>query len=164
MTARDQHSHMELSGDELAGIVDQFGALRPPTLQEAIHEAAFRAGDELEPETIGTWIEEAHEEFSLLSVELDDEEYVVPGPRAFPVVPEMATDLPHVLDVDPVQVPSEALETGVRNRLAAAAARVEDPDRAHELIDITYDAEAWAGTDLSDVRERLSAITEEQDS
>lgn len=155
---------MELSGDELAGIVDQFGALRPSTLRRAIHEAAFRAGEDLEQETIQTWIDEAHAKFTLLSVELDDGEYVVPGPRAFPTVPAEATDLPHVLDVDSVQVPGDAIETGVRNKLAAAASGVEDPDRVEELIDVTYDAEAWAGTDLADVRDRLQAITGEQDS
>jgi hypothetical protein len=155
---------MELSGDELAGIVDQFDGLTEPALQSAIHEAAFRAGADLDVETIDSWIDEAHAEFTLLSVELDDGEYVVPGPRAFPTVPEMATDLPHVLDVEPVEIPEDTIERGIRNELAAAASRVEDSDRAHELIDVTYDAEAWAGTDLSDVRDRLRAITAEQDS
>ncbi len=154
---------MELSGDELAGIVDQFGALPPPELRRAISEAAFRAGADLEMETVESWIDEALGEFSLLSVEKSGESLLVPGPRAFPEVPEPAADLTHVLDVESRSVPGEALEMGLRNRLGEAAAHIEDPDRANELIDITYDAEAWAGIDLSDVRDRLSELALEQE-
>lgn len=155
---------MELSGDELAGIVDQFGALPPPALRRAIRETAFRAGADLEEETVESWIDEALGEFLLLSVEKAGETLLVSGPRAFPEVPEAAADLTHVLDVDPQSVPEETLETGLKNRLAEKTARIEDPDRAHELIDITYDAEAWAGIDLSDVRDRLSKLALEQES
>jgi hypothetical protein len=151
---------MELSGDDLAGIVDQFGALTRSELGRAIREAAFRAGADLDAETIETWVEDAETEFSLLTVDLGGDPVLVAGPRAFPTVPEAATDLPHVLDVEPRQVPAEALETGLRNRLAERTAAIEDPDRAHELIDVTYDAEAWADIDLEDVRERLAGLAE----
>ncbi|MDZ7849302.1 MAG: hypothetical protein U5K70_00300 [Halodesulfurarchaeum sp.] len=153
---------MELSGDQLAGIVDQFGALSPPEMRRAIRETAFRAGVDLDEETIEEWIDQAQADFSLLKVELDGDPLVVPGPRAFPEVPESAGDLPHVLDVDPRTVPEETLETGLRNRLAAKTATIEDPDRAHDLIDVTYDAEAWAGIDLGDVRERLADLAEQE--
>ncbi|MFP4530737.1 MAG: hypothetical protein ACLFNC_05535 [Halodesulfurarchaeum sp.] len=153
---------MELSGDELAGIADQFGALSPAQLRRAIRETAFRAGAEPTEATIEDWIEEAKAEFSLLTVDLDGDPLVVPGPRAFPEVPAAASDLPHVLEVEPRTVPEEALETGLRNRLAARAAAVDDPDRAHDLIDVTYDAEAWAGIDLGDVRDRLAGLAEQE--
>ncbi len=149
---------MELSGDELAGIVDQFGALSRDTLEEAIQETAFRAGEKLQPATVDTWIEDALAAFALLEVEVDGTTRIVPGPRAFPSVPDMATDLPHVLDVEPRSVPTAALERGLRNRLAEAADEIESADRAHELIDVTYDAEAWVGADFGDVRDRLQQI------
>lgn len=153
---------MELSGDELAGIVDQFGALSPGELRRAIREAAFRAGADLDEATIEDWIDEAQSEFTLLKVEVADDPLIVPGPRAFPEVPAAASDLPHVLDVEPRTVPENALETGLRNRLAARAAAVADPERAHDLIDVTYDAEAWAGIDLEDVRDRLAGLAEQE--
>ncbi|MFB6085364.1 MAG: hypothetical protein ABEJ84_00940 [Halodesulfurarchaeum sp.] len=181
---------MELSGDELAGIVDQFGALSPAELRRAIRETAFRAGVDLEESTIDDWIDGAEADFSLLTVDLDGEALVVPGPRAFPDAPEAASDLPHVMDVDRRSVPVDALESGLRNRLAAATAEleegataiekrleerekagtgiedgpggIEESDRARELIDVTYDAEAWADIDLGDVRDRLSGLAEQE--
>ena len=164
MAARFHERTMELSGDELAGIVDQFGALSPPELRRAIGEAAFRAGEDLADGTVEGWIEDAVTEFSLLSVEIEGETLLVPGPRAFPTVPDPATDLPHVLEVETRTVPAAALETGLRTRLAEKAARIDDPDTAHELIDVTYDAEAWAGIELADVRNRLAGIAHEGES
>jgi len=155
---------MELSGDELAGIADQFDALPPDSMRRAIRETAFRAGEEVGEEQIESWIESALKKFTLLKIELDGDPYIVPGPRSFPTVPEAASDLVHVLDVEPRDVPSEALETGVRKSLARAAEKIEEPEKAQVLLDVTYDAEAWVGTDLSDVRTRLEALAAEQDS
>lgn len=149
---------MDLSGDELAGIVDQFDALPRPALRRAVRETAFRAGEDLDAETIDAWIEAALAEFSLLNVEIDGEPYVVPGPRAFPTVPEAAADLTHVLDVDPPDVPERTLETAIRRTLATAAEDLEDPERAQDLLDVTYDAEAWIDADLADIRNRLDAM------
>ena len=149
---------MELSSDELAGIADLFGALPRPALERAIEEVAFRAGDEVSAATVEAWIDEAESEYALVAVDLDGDSHLAPGPTAFPELPDAANDLPHILDVDRQSVPPEAIETAVRRRLASAAANIEDPDRASALIDVTYDAEAWAGLDLADVRERLAAI------
>lgn len=152
---------MDLSGDDLAGIVDQFGALSRPTLRQAIRETAFRAGTDPDPEAIEADIDDALAAFALLEVEIEGEPHLVPGPRSFPTLPEAAADLPHVLDVDPSPVPDAALETGIRRRLADAVADLEDPDRARELLDVTYDVEAWIDADLADVRERLDAVATE---
>lgn len=146
---------MELSGDELAGIVDQFGALSPDELRRAVQEAAFRVGEEPDADSIDAWIDAALAEFTLLRVDHDGEDYIVPGPRAYPTLPDAATDLRHVLNVDPRNVPPETLEAGVRYRLEDGIADVDDPDRRVELLDVTYDAEAWAGIDLSDLRNQL---------
>lgn len=152
---------MELTSDELAGLADLFGALPRPALERAISELAFRQGAEVEPEAVETWIDEAVHDYALVAVELDGEALLAPGPTAFPELPEGAADLPHILDVDRRTVPQAAIETAVRKRLASAAADLEDPERAATLVDITYDAEAWAGLDLGDVRERLGALLEE---
>ncbi|MFB6110303.1 MAG: hypothetical protein ABEJ60_05445 [Halodesulfurarchaeum sp.] len=155
---------MELSGDEIAGILDQFGALPPAALRQAIHETAFRAGVDPEAETVEGWIESAREDLSILTVEIEGEALYAPGPRAFPRVPEAASDLPHVLEAPRRQVPAEALESGLRERLEAAVDGGADPDRARELLDLTYDAEAWAGIDLADLRDRLRDVATEGES
>lgn len=149
---------MELSSDELAGIADLFGAIPRADLEQAIEEVTFRAGGTVDEETIDDGIAEAVHEYVLVEVDIDGETRLAPGPTAFPELPDGGTDLPHILDVDRVPVPQDAIETAVRSRLAGAAADLEDGERAARLIDITYDAEAWAGLDLGDVRERLEAI------
>ncbi|MFB6267028.1 MAG: hypothetical protein ABEI31_05155 [Halodesulfurarchaeum sp.] len=155
---------MDLEADELAGLVDLFGALPRESLVQGVQELAFRRGDDVEPEAIEAALDSALDHFVLLAVTLDSEEVMVPGPTAFPTVPEGGEDLPHILDADRRSVPQEAIERAVRRRLAAEAARLDDPDRAAELVDVTYDAEAWAGLDLSDVRTRLEAIADRPDS
>lgn len=149
---------MEYTADELAGIVDLFGALEREVLERAVGELAFRAGEEVPDREIQSSIDAALASYALVSVELDGTSLLAPGPTAFPELPEGAEDLPHILDVERREVPREATETAVRKRLAAAAATLDDPDRAAALIDITYDTEAWAGVDLEDVRDRLEAI------
>ena len=152
---------MELSGDELAGIADQFGALPPAAMRRAVQETAFRAGDELDDAAAQAQIDAALGSFALLAIEIEGEEYVAPGPVSFPTVPSAATDLPHVLDVEPIEVPQAALGAGVQRQLKEAAAEVEGAADAQELLEVTYDAEVWVDVDLGPVRERLDAIASE---
>ena len=154
---------MELSSDELAGLADLFGALPRPALERAISELAFRHGTAVDSAAVEDWIADAVHDYALVQVDLEGETLLAPGPTAFPELPEGAADLPHILEVDRRTVPQEATETAVRKRLAGAAADLEDAERAAALIDITYDAEAWAGLDLGDVRERLAALVEESE-
>lgn len=152
---------MDFAADELAGIADLFGALPRESLERATTEVAFKEGEDLKAGEIEEQIDDALRAYALVSVDLDGETLLAPGPTAFPELPSGATDLPHILDEPRREVPREAIETSVRRRLAGAAAAIDDPGRAAELIDITYDAEAWAGLDLTDVRERLEAIRED---
>lgn len=152
---------MEYSADQIAGLVDLFGALPRQSLVQAIEELAFRQGVDLDAATVQDRIDDALSSYTLVEVDLEDETVLAPGPTAFPELPAGAEDLPHILDQDRRQVPREAIESTVRTRLAGSAATLEDADRAAELIDITYDAEAWAGLDLADVRTRLEAIVED---
>ncbi|MFB6153921.1 MAG: hypothetical protein ABEJ27_06680 [Halodesulfurarchaeum sp.] len=155
---------MDIEADDLAGLVDLFGALPRDDLVKGVEELTFRRGTPADSAEIAAAVASALDRFALLSVTLDGEEVLVPGPTAFPAVPEGGEDLPHILDVERRDVPQEVIEEAVRRRLAGEAARLDDPERAAELVDVTYDAEAWAGLDLSDVRARLEALAEESGS
>lgn len=154
---------MEYSSDELAGIVDLFGALPREGLERAIEELGFRAGSDVSDAAVESAIDEAIYSYALVEVTVEEETLLAPGPTAFPELPSGAEDLPHILDHERREVPRDSIETTVRRRLAGAAAEMEDTERAAELIDITYDAEAWAGLDLEDVRTRLEAIAGEDE-
>ena len=142
--------------DDLAGVVDLFGALTRSELAEARSELAYRRGEDLREGAV----EEALEAFALVAFERDGRELLAAGPAAFPTLPEGAEDLPHILDVDARDVDREAVGRAAEERLRAEAARAVadgDADRATELLDVSYDLEAWAPVSLDAVRERLDA-------
>jgi hypothetical protein len=135
--------------DELAGIVDLFGALSREELAEARSELAFRQGRE-DPDPAA--VEAALEEYALV----EHEGLFVAGPAAFPTLPPEASDLPYIVEVPEREVDREELGEHVLDRLRAAVGE-EDPERVREL---SYDLEAWAPVDASEVRERLEAEAE----
>lgn len=149
---------MDLTHDDVAGIVDLFGALPESELRRGIDELAFRQGEDLDSTAVQDLIDAAKRDFSLAEIRIDDETMLVSGPSAFSTLPDGAEDLPHILDVPRRSPSQEKLEAAVRKRLASEAAAVTNPERAAELVDVTYDAEAWAGIDLKDVRQRLESI------
>ncbi|WP_232687346.1 DUF7109 family protein [Halobacterium zhouii] len=142
-----------MDGDELAGIVDLFGGLTRSELERALDELAFKRGDE--PDDPGEGVDAALHEYYLVEVEYEDATLLAPGPVAFPELPEYGPDLPHILDVERRDVDREVLAAAVRERLESEVAEA-DGDRAEYLLDVTYDAEAWAPLDLDDVREDLA--------
>ncbi|EMA41797.1 DUF7109 family protein [Halobiforma nitratireducens] len=170
---------MDATADELAGVVDLFGGLTRAELERALSEAAFRAdGRSVDGAAVDDAIEEAVESFALVRYENenggdgggdgnearnadgDREPLYVAGPTAFPTVPEYAEDVPHILDVDRRDIDREALGDAVRDRFVAALESAvddsgENPDRIRELLDVSYDVEAWAPVDLSAERTRL---------
>jgi hypothetical protein len=155
-----------LSADELAGVLELFGALTESEFQRAVRETAFRAGRDVSEDGIAERVNAAAESFHVVRVapdavpevvdDLDDSEAAyVAGPRAWPEEPEHGEDLPHILDVDARDVDREALAGRVRQQLRAAveqAAARGDADRLHDVVDVTYDVEAWADVDLADTR------------
>lgn len=144
------------TADEVAGIVDLFGALPPERARTALSELAYRRGGE-PPEGA---VDDACSAFVLVSVERDGERLVVPGPAAFPTLPDGAEDLPHILDAERRSVDREAVERAAVSRLraeAACAATLGDDDRAAALVEISYDIEAWGGRELGGVRALLGA-------
>ena len=172
------------TADELAGIVDLFGWLTPEELANACEELAFRGGEELED--LDGAVETAIEEYALVTTTIDDvspdgdespddddssdddessltdvtalhdRSAVIAGPAAFPVLPDGAEDLPHILDVPGREVDRETVGNDVCENLLAEAEKVEpETERAAVLREISYDLEAWAPVDASAVRERL---------
>ena len=145
---------MDVTHDELAGIVDLFDALSRDELLNALSELAYREGTEFDEAEGAAAVDEAVEAYYL--VEYDD--LLVAGPAAFPSLPANAEDLPHIMDVDDRTVDREALGERTRERLRADAdAAVDDGDEARleTLIDVSYDVEAWAPVSLDDLRAEL---------
>ncbi|WP_135851833.1 DUF7109 family protein [Halorussus salinus] len=160
--------------DELAGVVDLFGGLARDELEQALVELAFKQGDEVEREAVAVEIERAVEDYYLAEAEYagDDapgggseapDSILVAGPAAFPTVPENGEDLPHILDVPDRELDREELGETVADRLyeeARTVAAAGDAERARELLDVSYDLEAWAPVEADDVRERLDRAFE----
>ncbi|PSP66127.1 hypothetical protein BRC85_12090 [Halobacteriales archaeon QS_1_69_70] len=150
-----------LTDDELAGIVDLFGALRRPELSTAVSELAYRRG--AEPTDVDAAVEAACSAFVLVAVPGEEGELLAVGPTAFPTLPDGAEDLPHILDVEPRSVDRERVGRTAEERLRGEAARAVaagDADRIATLRDVTYDLEAWAPVALDTLRERLDAAAE----
>lgn len=165
-TPRPPDITMDLSGDELAGITDLFGALSPPKLEEAVHELAFRRGTEFDPSAYEAAVQEAISVYQLVRIEDPEEsgsELIAPGPTAFPRLTEDAEDLPHILDVDRRELDRDTVGRQVEERFRGEAARAVadgDEDRMETLLDVSYDLETWAPVDIASVRDRLDAALE----
>ena len=151
---------MDVTGDELAGIVDLFDALTADELGRALVELAYRQGEELDPSAFDGDIAAALETYHLVAFEPADADdpWLVPGPVAFPELPENATDLPHMLDVPDRSVDrgrvGAAAEEKFRSDTAEAVAD-ENEARIRELLDVSYELEVWGPVDLASARERL---------
>ncbi len=145
---------MATSHDELAGVVDLFGALTHEELREALSELAFKAGREANEEAISGRIAAATEAYALVEWE-GEETLLLPGPTAFPELPPDATDLPHIMSVPDREVDRSVLGERVVEELLTAAEASDGEDERTELREVSYDVEAWANVDASEVRTRL---------
>ncbi|WP_224447514.1 DUF7109 family protein [Haloprofundus salilacus] len=172
---------MSRTYDELAGVVDLFGALTHAELAAALDELAYKQGSETDVEALSEAVDAAIEEYYLVeyvataddrSVETSDpgrrageeETFVTVGPAAFPSIPTNAEDLPHILDVPRREVDRTALGEQVRERLAAeveAAAEDDDEERLERLYDVTYDLDAWASVETDAIREQLVTLLQD---
>lgn len=156
---------MELTHDELAGVVDLFGALTRSELVQAGEELAFKHGATFD----GDNIDAALAAYCLVAfepgesgVEAVDETLLAAGPTAFPVLPERAEDLPHILDIEARTVDHAMLGDVIEQRFRSDAARAvaeEDQERIERLLDVSYDIEAWVSVELDGVRGRLDSAT-----
>lgn len=171
--------------DELAGVVDLFGALTREELRDALDELAFKRGEGADAEALGSAVESAIDRYYLVEFdapnggraagektdEAADDPLLAVGPVAFPTLPEDAEDLPLILDVPARDVDRERVGAQAVDRLEADAESALDGDgvddaRVEHLIDVSYDLEAWAPVDAGDARETLDealgAKTEER--
>lgn len=167
--------------DELAGVVDLFGGLARDELERALVELAFKQGKDVDREAFSATIEEAVEDYYLVETEYESaggpdggdhpeatgedapETVLVAGPAAFPTVPENGSDLPHIMDVPDREIDREGLGDRVAERLhdeARTVAAAGDPERAQDLLDVSYDVEAWAPVETDHVRETLDRAFE----
>lgn len=166
--------------DELAGVVDLFGALAREELLRALVELAYRQRGDVDESAVATAAEPAVawavERYYLIEYApdeatdgdaADEEPLLTVGPVAFPALPAEAEDLPHILDYSTRSVSRASLARSVETRLRGDTARAvaaADDDRVRHLFDVTYDLEAWAPVDVTDVRERLDDVLAELDS
>ena len=153
---------MDATSDELAGVVDLFGGLRREELERALGELAARTdGATVEERAVDDALARAVDGFALVDLEVDGEAVYVPGPTAFPELPDHGEDLPHIMDVPKRSFDRETLGGRVADRFAASVERAvaaDDRERARELIDVSYDAEAWGPVELADERSRLDDL------
>ncbi|MFB6297042.1 MAG: hypothetical protein ABEH56_00815 [Salinirussus sp.] len=160
---------MDPSADEIAGVTDQFGALTREELATALAELAFKRGDGHDPSAFEADIDAAIRSYHLVAVEdagtaETTESLLVTGPAAFPVLPEGGADLPHIMDVPDRRPGAEAVaEAAERQFRADAAAAVEtgESGRIADLLDLSYELEAWGPVDLHRTRERLDDARED---
>lgn len=149
---------MEFSGDEVAGVVDSFGALTRAELRQALAELAFKRGEDAAPEQFDSVIDEALAEYRLVRIDRNPEPAVVVGPAAFPIRPDGTADLQYILDVEHRDIDRERASEAATARLreeAALAIEMGDTDTIAELIDVSYDIESWASANLGGVRTYL---------
>ena len=153
---------MELTPDDLAGVVDVVGPLTRDELEQACGELAFKRGEDADADSFDAEIAAALAGYHLLAVADHDADapdpLVVVGPAAFPTFPEGVADLPHILDVPDRKLDRETMATAAEKRFradAAAAAGAGDEERIGELLDVSYDLEAWGPVELGAARERL---------
>lgn len=157
---------MSTTHDELAGVVDLFGALTRSELTRALDELEFKRGEAVDETALQSNIETAVDAYVLVEYEpagTDEggETRLTVGPTAFPTLPSNAEELPHILDYERRSVDRDRLAEQVRERLTAdAEAVVEagDTDRAEKLVDVSYDIEAWAAVEARGIRSRLEPL------
>lgn len=145
------------SPDEVAGIVDLFGALTREELETALSELAYRRGEERSPDAV----DDAVAAFALVEFDHEGDRVVAPGPAAFPELPEGAEDLPHILEPAGHSIDREQIARAAAARLrteAVCASTLAADERAAELIDISYDIEAWGHVDLARLRAVLDTV------
>lgn len=141
--------------DELAGVVDLFGALTRAELERALSELAFKQARDVNGRDVEGAIEAALSAYALVETTHKDERVLLSGPAAFPSLPANATDLPHIMDVSPRTVDRTAVGETVHKQLLDAADADLTDERAATIREVSYDLETWALVDASDVRDRL---------
>lgn len=152
---------MEFSGDDLAGVVDSFGALTRAQLRDALTELVFKQGTDPNPAAFDEAIDEAIDQYQLIRLDSkgsNTDSLLIAGPSAFPTRPEGTQDLRHILDIESTGIDRERAGEAATGRLreeAVLAIGMSDTETIMRLTDVSYDIEAWAPVDLGEVRAYL---------
>lgn len=151
---------MDVTGDELAGVVDLFGALTREELGQALVELAYKQGEDCDPSTFDPDVDDAIETYHLVSVDSSDsgEEWIFPGPVAFPELADGATDLPHIMAIEQRSIDRERLGEAGKAQFTQdtdEAVTAGETERIEQLIDVSYELEVWAPVDVAAERGRL---------
>lgn len=152
---------MEFSGDDLAGVVDSFGAVTRPELREALTELAFKQGEDAAPTEFDEVIDAAIDSYQLVRLnppESGRESLLIVGPSAFPTLPQGTPDLRHILDIEDRDIDRDRAGEAATARLreeAALAIEMGNEEEIEHLIDVSYDIEAWAPVTLDEIRAHL---------
>jgi hypothetical protein len=155
---------LDVDPDDVAGVVDLFSALSREELDQALEELAYKQGvDPPDPAVV----ELALQRYVLVAYDPDDAEdddrLLVPGPSAFPTLPEGAADLPHIMEVPTRVAGREAVERAAETRFRGDVARAvadEDEQLVTRLLDVSYDLDAW-GLEMAELRARLDDARED---
>ncbi|MBX0302403.1 DUF7109 family protein [Haloarcula salinisoli] len=173
---------MELTPDELAGVVDVVGPVTREELVQACGELAFKRGEDVDSDAFEAAIDDALSTYHVIAVDSEaqraskrsgetaerdhdadaDAPLVVVGPAAFPEIVEGAADLPHILDVPARDPSTETVAAAAEQRFredAAEAVRAGDDERIQALLDVSYDLEAWGPVELAEARGLLDEAT-----
>jgi hypothetical protein len=166
-TDGDAAGTLDVDPDDLAGVVDLFGALTREELDRALEELAYKQGAEPPGPAV---VELALQRYVLVAYDPEDGEgdveadrLLVPGPSAFPTLPEGAADLPHIMEVPTRMADREAVERAAEARFRGDVARAvadEDEVLVTRLLDVSYDLDAW-GLEMVDLRARLDDARED---
>jgi len=152
---------MDLTEDELAGVVDLFGGLTREELGRALAELAYKRGEEYDPNSFEGDIDGAVDSYRLIELEdVEGSPILVAGPAAFPALSADADDLVHILEIDRRKIDRERAGRVATERFRGEAARAvaaDDGDRIATLLDVSYELEAWASVDLGEIRDRLDS-------
>lgn len=163
---------MDPTPDELAGVVDMFGALTRSELHQAFEDLTARTGARYDAGKLDDQIDTALHEYYLVEIRQDaveeplpgdDDPLFAPGPVALPTIPDFGEDLPHIMSISPRSIQPAVLGRAAEQRLRSDAARaVADGDEEwiRDLMDTCFDLEAWAGVNTDQIRDRLSAVLE----
>ena len=155
-----------LDPDDLAGVVDLFGALTPSELESALEELAFKRGESVDPDAVTAAVDDAVSSYAVVRYWEGDRTLLAPGPAAFPTLPPNAEDLPHILDVPDREIDHGAAGAALADRLrsdAATAVDTGDTAAIRRLLDVTYDVDVWSdAVAVDDIREQLDGALAEE--
>lgn len=152
---------MDISLDEIAGILQLFGGLTRSELEQAMSEVAFRLDESTPP---SSWLDDrlatAQTRGIIVRDESKDPALYVPGPAAFPTAPTGSEDLPHILDIDSRSIDREAIAAQLQDEITDEVDPSTADERISTLIDLSYDIETWAGVDAEALRSTLDSCRE----